>query len=272
MNRAKEHRTRPKSPCSDGLFVARRAAGALRLIPPSFSRRAPADDQTQRSLRAASPLHAARSSLSPLFSFPRPNKAADAPVRSSSALPLRIHAERSRFAHRQGQGAVALPHGRARLTSAPPPHRIRILLAVLFPSSHCPSSFPPLFPFSPRQPRFQGTKKKHVKRRAFLFLRSDAALERTGRSSPKKHGRFRQQRQPESGGSRRLRHDAPIKSRTSAAAKAAEPALAPFPAGSGTLICLQSDTTADRMTRSLRMTRTSGSCRLQKSRIAGTTS
>lgn len=144
MNRAKEHRTRPKSPCSDGLFVARRAAGALRLIPPSFSRRAPADDQTQRSLRAASPLHAARSSLSPLFSFPRPNKAADAPVRSSSALPLRIHAERSRFVHRQGQGAVALPHGRARLTSAPPPHRIRILLAVFSP---------------PSQARFQGTKK-----------------------------------------------------------------------------------------------------------------
>ena len=100
MNRAKEHRTRSKSPPSDGLFVARRASGALRLIPPSFSRRAPADDQTQRSLRAASPLHAARSSLSP-------------------ALPV----------------------------------------------------------FSPAAP-VSGHKKKHVKRRAFLFLRSDAALER----------------------------------------------------------------------------------------------
>lgn len=154
MNRAKEHRTRPKSPpCSDGLFVARRAAGALRLIPPSslvahLQTIKRSEVSARRRLSTPPVPHFLRSSPSRARTKPQMP-----PVRSSSALPLRIHTEHSRFVHRQGQGAVALPHGRARLTSAPPPHRIHILLAVLFPSSHCPSSLSPALPvFSPPDP------------------------------------------------------------------------------------------------------------------------
>ena len=275
MNRAKEHRRRPKSPPLQRrpLRCAPGGRGTSAYSPFLLSSR------TRRRSNAAKSPRGVASPRRPFLTFsalllPAPEQSrrcpgtlliSVAPPHSCGTQPLRPQAGTGRC---RASARSSTPH--VSPSAAPDPYSpCRSLSLLTLPVLTFPRSSRFL---SPHPGPVSGHKKKHVKRRAFLFLRSDAALERTGRSSPKKHGRFRQQRQPESGGSRRLRHDAPIKSRTSAAAKAAEPARAPFPAGSGTLICLQSDTTADRMTRSLRMTRTPGPCRLQKRRIAGTTS
>ncbi len=145
-----------KPPPSDGLFVARRAAGHFGLFP-FPSRRVPADDHTPQSLRAASPLHAARSSLSPALPLPAPEQSRRCPsVRSSSAFPLRHSAfMRNAAASPTGRDKALSLFRAVKHASRQPlmPHRIRILLAIFFSPPRRPFL---TFPRSSRSPHPAG--------------------------------------------------------------------------------------------------------------------
>ena len=169
-----------KPPPSDGLFVTRRVAGALRLIP------LPLSSRTRRRSHAAKSPRGVAPPRRPFLPFSR-----SSPSRARTKPQMPRYAPHQRFPSAFMRNAAASPTGRDKAlslfravkhASRQPlmPHRIRILLAIFFSPPRRPFL---TFPRSSRSPHpaghpDSGHKKNTSNDVLFLFLRSDAALER----------------------------------------------------------------------------------------------
>lgn len=160
MNRAKEHRTRPKSPpaaTASSLRAGRQ--GHFGLFPlPSLVAHPQAIKRSEVSARR-------RLSTPPVPHFLR-----SSPSRARTKPQMPRYAPHQRCPSAFMRNAAASSTGRDRAlsrfrtvehASRQPLRRTGSVFSLpfSFPPHTARPHFPPLFPFSPRQPRFQGTKK-----------------------------------------------------------------------------------------------------------------